>query len=90
MQDCEIPAEDLAAGEGGGHGDAEETVEVEALAGEKEVGQGSAGGQDSAPRVSPIVTDTEGGTMRSGGVAGICQRSAGGDALNRVSKPRKP
>ena len=78
----EIPAEDLAAGEGGGHGDAEEAVEVKALAGEKEVGQGSAWGQDGAQRSSPIVTDTECGTMRSGGVAGICQRRTCAEALD--------
>ena len=82
MKDCEILAEDLAAGEDGCHGDTEEAVEVKALAGEKEVFQRGAGGQDGAQRGSPIVTDTECGTMRSGGVAGICQRSAGGDTLD--------
>ena len=43
MEGDEILAENLAAGEDGGHGDAEEAVEVEALAGEEEVFQRSAG-----------------------------------------------
>mgnify|MGYP006952768652 CR=1 FL=1 len=65
MKDCKILAEDLAAGEGGGHGDTKNAVEVEALAGEKEVFQRGAGGQDGAQRGSPIVTDAKSGALGS-------------------------
>ena len=62
---CEIPAEDLTTGQNGGHGDAKKAVEVEALAGENEVFQRGAGGQDSAQRGSPIVTDAKSGALGS-------------------------
>ena len=85
----EIPAEDLAAGEGGGHGDAEETVEVEALAGEKEVIQRGARRKDSAQRGFPIMSDAESGALGCESVAGICQRGAGVGPLNAVFQPRQ-
>ena len=65
-------------------------MEVEALTGEKEVGQRGARRQDCTQRGAPVVTDAEGGTLRSGCVAGICQRGACVDALYAAVKPRKP
>ena len=65
-------------------------MEVEALAGEEEIFQRSARRNDGAQRGATVVADAECGTLGSGGVAGICQWSAGADAFDTVFQPRKP
>ena len=64
-------------------------MEVEALAGEKEVIQRGARRKDSAQRGFPIMADAEDGALRSECVAGICQRGAGAGPLNAVVQPRQ-